>query len=138
MTSLRSSPPVVVLQTVALLVFTTILVGCGPSLSPVTGTVKYKGEPVKGGMLIFSPEGTGESAAATIKDDGTYALQTGTSSGAILGKATVVYSAPGGEASTDPKKDGKPSPYFGLVVKTPKVEIKSGGNTIDIELEKGK
>jgi hypothetical protein len=113
------------------------LIGCGPSLSNVDGTVTYKGEKVKGGMLIFSPT-AGEPAAATVKEDGTFTLKTGTSAGAIAGKSSVSYSPPSGEASTDPKKEGKPSPYAGLVVKTPSVEIKSGKNTFSIELERGK
>jgi hypothetical protein len=115
--------------------FTLMLVGCGPSISPVTGTVTYKGEPVKGGTLIFSPVGEGTAATGTVQDDGTYVLKTDTSNGAQVGKVKVTYSAPGGEASTDPKKQGIASPYVGLVPKTPEIEVKSGANTIDIELE---
>jgi hypothetical protein len=109
------------------------LVGCGPNLAQVDGTVSFKGEKVKGGMLIFSPE-AGEPAAATVKDDGSFVLQTGTAAGATVGKSSVTYSAPGGEASTDPKKEGTPSPYAGLVTKDSTVEIKPGKNTFNIEL----
>jgi len=114
------------------------LVGCGPTLSPVTGTVTYKGEKVKGGMLIFSPSGEGVPASATIQEDGSFALKSGSSDGAILGKATVTYTPPSGEASTDPKKEGKASQYVGLVPKDATVEIKSGANTLNIELIRGK
>jgi len=32
------------------------IVGCGPNLSGVTGTVKYKGEPLKSGAITFIPD----------------------------------------------------------------------------------
>jgi hypothetical protein len=120
-------------QFLFVLIVSTGLVGCGPNLAQVDGTVSFKGEKVKGGMLIFSPEG-GEPAAATVKDDGSFVLQTGTSAGATVGKSTVTYSAPGGEASTDPNKEGTPSPYAGLVTKDSTVEVKPGKNTFNIEL----
>lgn len=124
-------------QTLFVLAFMAGVAGCGSNLAQVDGTVSFKGEKVKGGMLIFSPE-NGEPAAATIKDDGSFVLQTGTSSGATTGKSTVTYSPPGGEASTDPKKEGTPSPYVGLVPKDTSVEIKPGKNTFNIELTRGK
>ncbi len=131
-------------QAMLLLAFVAALAGCGPSLSSVSGTVTYKGEKVTGGTLIFAPIAEGTNAAGppstgTIQPDGTFVLKNNNgAAGGVVGKNTVSFSAPGGEASTDPKKDGKPSPYAGLVVKDTPVEIKSGANTLTIELVKGK
>jgi hypothetical protein len=114
------------------------LAGCGPNLAQVDGTVTFKGEKVKGGMLFFSPEaGDGAPAAATVEQDGTFVLKTGDATGASLGKSKITYSPPSGEASTDPNKEGTASPYVGLVPKDATVEIKPGKNTFNIELTPG-
>jgi hypothetical protein len=125
------------------LVFTGGLVGCGPNLAEVSGTVTFKGEKVKGGMLFFSPATEGKAnpgapAAATVQEDGTFALKTGTSEGAMVGKTAVRYSAPAGEASTDPNKQGTASPYSGLAPKEATFEVKPGKNNFNIELVPGK
>jgi hypothetical protein len=119
------------------------LAGCGESLSSVTGKVTYKGQPVTEGTIIFSPIGAGGTnpgspASANVKADGTYEMQTGTRNGAVIGKSTVSYTAPGGKASTDPKKQGEPSPYAGLDAMQTEVEVKSGKNVIDIQLDVAK
>jgi hypothetical protein len=51
-----------------------------------------------------------------VQEDGSFVLKTGTNEGAVVGKSRVSYTPPGGEASTDPKKEGKASPYVGLTV----------------------
>jgi hypothetical protein len=116
--------------------------GCGENLAPVKGKVTYKGEPVKGGTIIFRPAEAGGNkpgapASATVNDDGTYKLQVGTSNGAVLGKNIVGYTAPEGKPSTDPNKEGEKSPYANLVPQQKEVEVKSGANVIDIQLEPG-
>jgi hypothetical protein len=132
-----------VCQTFLFVAFAAGLLGCGPNLATVSGTVTYKGEKVKGGMLIFAPVGEGaatpgDPAAAAVQEDGSFVLKTGGTDGALVGKATISYSAPGGEASTDPTKQGKASPYTGLTTKDKSVEIKPGVNTFNIELIAGK
>jgi hypothetical protein len=119
--------------------FSVALVGCGESTSPVTGKVTYKGEVVKGGTLIFSPIADGRGlpgtpASATVQPDGTYTLERG---GAIVGKNMVSYTAPPGKPSEDPDKEGEISPYANLVPQTKEVEVKSGKNVIDLQLEPG-
>ena len=122
-------------QVLLSLAFLAVAVGCGPSTSGVSGTVTWKGEKVKGGTLIFSPiaEGNnnpGPPGSATIQEDGSFKLD----HGAVVGKNKVGYTPPSGEASTDKKKQGTPSIYVLLVLKDPIVEVKSGTNTLTIEL----
>jgi hypothetical protein len=113
------------------------VVGCGASLAPVTGKVTYKGEPVKGGTLLFAPAAGGIPASATVQEDGTYKLKVGTSDGAVIGKNLVSYTAPPGKPSEDPRKEGEKSPYANMIPMGKEIEIKSGKNVIDIMLEPG-
>jgi hypothetical protein len=117
------------------------MVGCGESVSPVTGKVTWKGEPVKGGTIIFRPaepgNRPGSPASATVGEDGTYSLQVGANAGAVIGKNTVGYTAPEGKPSLDPGKDGELSPYANLVPTQKEVEVKTGKNEINIQLEAG-
>jgi hypothetical protein len=60
----------------ALLVFGVVVLGCSPSgpraNARVSGSITYKGQPVKGGVMKFvTPEGTAYNAL--ISPDGTYA-----------------------------------------------------------------
>lgn len=73
--------------------------GCGsspPALAPVQGVVSYRGTPLTGGMIVFTPDesrGThGPLAHAIIQPDGSYSLRTGEESGAVPGwhRITVV------------------------------------------------
>jgi len=120
------------------------ILGCGggANLAPLTGKVTFKGAPVTGGFLTFNPVGTGQPgkpATAEVKEDGTYAAQTNTpGDGALIGKHTVSYlppevKLPEGQ-KPDTKKNPPPPPYMGLTPKQSEVEVKSGSNTIDIEL----
>jgi hypothetical protein len=124
-----------------------LLVGCGNSnLTPVSGKVTYMGQPVKGGMLIFSPmaapeeQNPGKAAAAEVsKDDGSYSLGTyQPGDGAQLGKHRVTYSPPEQVLTEQQRKDPRyiapPAPYTYLTPKTGQVEVKAGENTLDIEL----
>jgi hypothetical protein len=69
-----------------------LLAGCGKkttTLNQVTGKVLYKGSPLPGGLIVFSPDtARGESgriAFSKIQADGTYSLQTGEEKGAAAG-----------------------------------------------------
>jgi hypothetical protein len=113
--------------------------GCSAGLGQVTGKVTYKGAAVKGGTLIFSPSDGGKPASATVQQDGTFTLGTYSSNdGALVGNHTVSYTPPEQELTeqqkTDPKYIAPPSPYAGLAPKQTQVQIKSGSNTLDIEL----
>jgi hypothetical protein len=59
-----------------LLLCLVILLGCGKkSLTPasVSGTVSYKGKPVKAGQISFYPK-EGGLYPTSLKDDGTYSI----------------------------------------------------------------
>src|SRR4051812_21998264 len=65
------------------------LVGCGAGdvikVKPVTGKVTYKGEPLKGALVMFRPKsGGGRVASGYTRDDGTFVVAT---SGAVRGGA---------------------------------------------------
>jgi hypothetical protein len=124
-----------------------LLVGCGSTnLAPVKGKLTYLGQPVKGGMLIFSPLASseepqpGKAAAAEVsRNDGSFTLETHHSGdGAKIGRHRVTYSPPVQELTeqqrTDPGYFAPPSPYAGLVPRTLEVEVKAGENTVNIEL----
>jgi hypothetical protein len=75
------------------------LAGCGastPPLAPVTGTVAYRGQPLPGGIVVFSPDpakgSSGPLATAQIQADGRFTLKTGDAPGAVAGwhRITVV------------------------------------------------
>jgi hypothetical protein len=67
-----------------------------PALAQVRGAVSYRGAPLRGGVLVFTPDesqGThGALAHAEIQPDGTYVLHTGGLPGAVPGwhRITVV------------------------------------------------
>ena len=69
-----------------------LLVGCGRSgegLAPVSGQVFYRGNPLSGGTIVFTPDpergGSGPQAWAEIKADGRFSLFTDTRKGAVPG-----------------------------------------------------
>jgi hypothetical protein len=117
-------------------------VGCGPSLTPVTGTVKVNGEPINEGSIVFTPMAAQDSTDARIaigpvQADGSYTLKSSANqNGAAPGKYKVSYLAP------DPVHDDKntakmiQSQYAAMIPRTIEVEVKSGPNIIDIELVK--
>jgi hypothetical protein len=85
--------------------------GCGhddPALAPVHGRVFYKGVPLPGGSIVFTPDadkgGRGPIARGEIRPDGTYTLTTDGQPGATPGwhRVTVVSveAAPGKPAGT--------------------------------------
>jgi hypothetical protein len=76
-----------------------LLTGCGsstPPLAEVAGTVSYRGHPVPGGLIVFTPDpakgSTGPIARSRIQPDGSFTLQTGDTPGAAAGwhRITVV------------------------------------------------
>lgn len=126
-----------------------LLVGCGDSNSKsvgnVSGKVTFNGQPVTGGTLAFVPVGgadakgePGKAGGAEVGADGTYKVSTyGEYDGAVVGKHTISYTAPTiTDPNATPNDPPKISPFQGLVPKTKEVEVKSGSNTIDIELVK--
>ncbi len=69
-----------------------LLTGCQPKSgtpAPVSGKVYFKNVPLQGGVIVFTPDATrGESgpiASSEIRPDGSYALQTAGTGGAMPG-----------------------------------------------------
>jgi hypothetical protein len=52
-----------------------VLVGCGPPVGTVSGTVKYNGATVEHGMVSFVSQRTGTIHTSEIKSDGTYEIK---------------------------------------------------------------
>jgi hypothetical protein len=73
-------------------VFTLLFAGCGgPSLKPASGTVTYKGAPVEGASVVFSPV-KGPLGNGTTDASGKYTISTEGKPGAMLGKHEVMIS----------------------------------------------
>lgn len=110
--------------------------GCGqdgPKLTPVRGTVYYKGVPLKGGMVVFAPDpergGQGPMALAEIRPDGTYNLRTDGDQGAVPGWHRITVS-PAGRRSTFPRRYADPE-LSGLSREVQPDRV----NTIDLRLD---
>jgi hypothetical protein len=118
--------------------------GCGPNLAQVSGKVTYNGEPVKGGTLIFSPvsesqNSPGRPGSAEIQQDGTFVVTTERPrDGAVVGRHRITFTPPPQELTqeqrTDPTYIAPPPPYMDVQPREAEVEIKSGSNTIEIQL----
>jgi hypothetical protein len=53
-----------------------LLIGCGAGKGTVSGKVLYKGQPLKGGNVTFSPEQEGATTLSSrIQEDGSYTVQ---------------------------------------------------------------
>lgn len=73
--------------------FVAFSVGCGgPSMYPVSGSIKYKGEPVADARVLFTPTGSGDAKPASGVTDaqGNFSLTTDKpGDGAMAGDYTV-------------------------------------------------
>lgn len=127
----------------------TTLSGCGGTPTvPVTGMVTYKGQPVQGGSLMFSPISTGKDqtpgqpAIGVINTDGTYTLARSAGTGVQVGRHRLTYSPPAQELTeeqrTNPRYIAPPPAYMGLATKESEVEVTPNTITLDIELVKHK
>jgi len=72
----------------ALVVFS----GCGgPKMQDVSGTITYKGEPVEGATVTFSPSDGGKHIGSAVTgSDGKYVLKTAGETGAVAGAYSVL------------------------------------------------
>jgi hypothetical protein len=121
--------------------------GCqrpGP-LNPVNGKVFYKGTLLTNGVVVFTPDGTrGESgpiALGTIREDGSYTLNTNDAAGAGAGWYRVSVAA---FANSAPKAAGSfqaPVPLLPEKYRDPELSLlrcqvkPNQVNTIDLTLE---
>ena len=94
-----------------------LLAGCGSKapLTPVQGTVQYRGRPLAGGTVVFTPDpergGHGPQAWAQVEADGRYRLMTDGKGGAVAGWHRVTIAGPPGIALPahylDPETSGQ-------------------------------
>jgi hypothetical protein len=82
-----------------------LTVGCDAASSPflpVRGKVAYRGVPVQGGLIVFTPDARrgahGAIAMGEIQTDGSYSLRTEKSFGAAPGWYRVTVAALGGNS----------------------------------------
>jgi hypothetical protein len=110
--------------------------GCGQSgspLAPVQGRVFYRGQPLLGGTVVFTPDaergGRGPQAWAEIDAQGNYTLRTEGKNGAVPGWHLVTIAAPG-------QGDELPARYRDPERSGQRVEVKrDGANRCDLHLE---
>lgn len=117
------------------------------STGSVSGKVTRNGQPVSSGSVMFSPVSSadkkqpGKPGAGDVGTDGSYTLTTyRQGDGAVIGKHRVTYAPPALELDEAQHKEDSPppkNPFEGFIPKTQEVEVKSGSNTIDIELVPG-
>jgi hypothetical protein len=123
-----------------------LCVACsGGGLNSATGKVTYKGDPIKGAIVIFHPKNAAMNSqrpSGVTDESGTYTLMTGTKAGAPPGDyvATVVWreepaaKAKGKSMSTDTDVPDAPDRLKGRYGDSASSKltatIKSGSNTI--------
>lgn len=143
---MRTTRLLALLQAVLL---TLLLVpGCrrGPlPLTPVQGKVTYKGQPLPGGTIVFTPDSAkgpeGKVAASQIGADGSYSLLTGEGKGASPGRYRVTVVCLAHTNPPDEKERFKappsllPEKYRDPVLSELSCEIKANRtNVLDFDL----
>jgi hypothetical protein len=120
--------------------------GGSAPLAQVRGKVTHRGEALRGGTIVFTPDpargGVGEPAVATIQPDGTYTLKTGDVTGAAVGwhRVTVLALSPGAAAPPAGERFAAPLSVVPLKYREPHLsgltcEVKADrANAIDIQL----
>jgi len=149
-----------------------LLSGCGksknsknPETAKVTGTVKYKGDPVEGAIVTFLPaaskdmmsQGKGNAAYGTTDKNGNYTLKTfSPGDGAVPGSYIVTvtkfeqkavestpdvdsadYNPPGeNDAPPKPPKNDLPKKYEAIKTSDLKADVAAGtDNVVDLDLK---
>jgi hypothetical protein len=116
-----------------------LLPGCKKSeaLTPVSGLVSFRGRPLMGGTIVFTPDpergGTGPMAYGEIGSDGRYSLHTGADAGAVSGWHRITIAA---SAQIPAEPAALPAKYQDPEQSGQRAEVKPGhSNTIDLNLE---
>src|SRR4051794_4811775 len=113
-----------------------VLAGCSPPPTPVAvhGRVAYRGTPLGGGLIVFTPDDArghhGPPAQAAIGSDGRYVLHTGTTPGAAPGWYRVTVASldtVAGESLPARFRDPELSDLFAEV-------IAGQDNSVDLDL----
>lgn len=121
-----------------------IAAGCSGAKTPQTagvqGKVSYRGQPVTQGVVLLTPEGSGQAATGEIQTDGSFQLTTFKKhDGARPGKYRVAVqpfpatgAVPGLEFPGG--KPPIPAKYLDVHSSGLTAEIKSGKNTLELTL----
>jgi hypothetical protein len=120
------------------------IVGCGPkyNVGKVTGKVTLGGQPLADALVMFSPVAGGSPSAGRTDSSGNYTLvYVRKVNGAEIGQHTVTISTfqeanPDGDSPTPEMPEKVPLKYR-EGADLPKVEVTSGSNTHDFNLEPG-
>ena len=128
-------------QLFAVLALCLLCAGCGksdmPAVAKVEGTVTYKGEPLKTGMIVIYPE-KGRSASGEILDGKIQSLTTfEPGDGAPLGRVKVTvaaYDKPAGDMTVK-RKLVTPTKYSDVNQTDLTATIIPGSNTVKLELK---
>jgi hypothetical protein len=120
------------------------LAGCSrsPFEAQVSGRITLDSKPMGSGTVVFAPEGENRNAPmGTIEPDGSYYIKTNRETGLMPGTYTVamsVYDTPPHQPGERMQTTGKqlvPEKYTDVHTSGLKYEVKSGSNTIDIDLK---
>jgi hypothetical protein len=119
------------------------LAGCGdsgPRLTRVTGTVTYKGSPVRDGNISFVPEDGAEGAGGTLDAQGRYTLSTvKTGDGIRAGTYKVrvaAYQSPPLMNDPNSGKPAVPRKYFDAQTSDLTATVREGADQVlDFELK---
>ncbi len=118
-----------------------LLSSCSGELNPVDGKVLYKGNPIKGAVVILHPDddkGKATNPSGVTAADGTFTLATGKEGGARPGRYTVTVlwykeQTPSGKITMEPPQpeDQLNGRYANPASSKIKVEIKTGVNHLE-------
>ena len=118
------------------LITSALVTGCAdqPKLGKVTGTVSYKGQPLKDGTITFVPADGRPATGKIVDGQITNVTCYETNDGVPLGQHTVlVQSPPPGDDMYKPVKSLIPERYSSLKSDL-KAEIIAGENVLKLEL----
>ena len=109
--------------------------GPAAELAPVNGRVFYRGRPLAGGTIVFTPDpergGRGPQAVAEIDAQGRYALSTGGKPGAVPGWHVITIASPAGSGGA-----GLPGRYRDPDLSRQRAEVKRDqANRCDLYLD---
>jgi hypothetical protein len=117
--------------------------GCGeqkPALAAVRGHVYFRGAPLAGGAIVFTPDpergGRGPLACARIDGDGGFVLVTGQDFGAVPGWHRVTFTAPARDGPSASPETMLPARFSDPEQSKQSGEVKAGqSNVVDFHLE---
>jgi hypothetical protein len=123
------------------LILTVLIAGCGPQFGDVSGTVKFKGEPLKTGTISFYDQAN-KVQSSPIGPDGTYSVskvQAGPVKIAVSVPLAITMGPPRGDAPMParpwPGVPALPTKYQDPEQSGLTMEVKSGSQQFDVRLE---